>query len=344
MGVDEMKRGWRFAIRLVPLLLLLTILATGCGQENLSTLQPKGDAADSQYSLIKLSIGIMLFVVSVVVIIFVYVLIRFRAKPGDNSIPKQVEGSAKLEFIWTAIPIILLIILAIPTVKNVFFLAQDVGEPKIKVTAHQFWWEFEYTKYGLVTSSDLVIPVGEKVPIEVASADVIHSFWVPGLGGKIDTNPTGQNGENKNITWLHAEEPGVYKGKCAEFCGPSHTFMDFKVIALPQDEYEQWVAKMKQPAPQPVTPLAQEGEQLFAQNCIACHAIDAEQKGPFPNLAYYGERQTVAGLFDFNKERLAEWIKDPQGMKPGNQMIINPLTDQEVDALVEYLSSLKFAE
>ncbi|MBO8171357.1 MAG: cytochrome c oxidase subunit II [Bacillaceae bacterium] len=341
-----MKKGnlWR----LLFLVSTLALVLTGCGDPELSALDPKGTGADMQLDLIMLSLYIMLGVMAVVIVIFTYVLIRYRQRPGDNHIPKQVEGNTKLEIIWTVIPIILLIILAVPTVYQTFVLAEDAAETtedpvEIKVTAHQYWWEVEYPEYEIVTAQDIYIPAGERVHIELTSVDVIHSFWVPALGGKMDANPG-----LVNEMWLEAKQPGTYKGKCAELCGASHAKMDFKVVALERDQFEKWVADMKEPAPEPTTVSAQEGKQLFENNCMACHATDAGQKSLGPNLNGIADRKTIAGFMDNDKENLEKWITDPaaRDVKPGSSgpkgmpAFHDKLTEEEISKVAEYLQTL----
>lgn len=341
----------------------MTFLLSGCGLENLSALDPKGPVADKQLSLIIISLSVMIGVFVVVAIIYVYVLIRFRKRPGQTGVPKQVEGSHKLEIIWTVIPFILLFVIAVPTVKYAFELDRDYSKDpnalQVKVTGHQFWWEFEYMNEKIVTAQDLVIPTGRTVAFHLESADVIHSFWVPALGGKKDTNPG-----MTNMLALRADEPGVYYGKCAELCGASHALMDFKVKAVTPEEFDRWVASMKAPNTATASAQYQEGEQIFKKSCIGCHAVyDPQTKQvaggkTAPNLVNYAERLTVAGIL-FNKEpgdlkkNLKKWLSDPQAVKPGNLMP-NPkevpgskmetnlgLNDKQIDALVEYLANQK---
>lgn len=335
---------WKNAWRLLPLLAVVMLALTGCTPDPyLSALDPKGPVAAQQLSLIKLSIYIMIGVFAVVMIIYVYVLLRYRKRPGQTGIPEQIEGNHKLEIIWTVIPLILLAILAVPTVSLTFDLAEKHPPEEalqVKVVAHQFWWEFEYTDLGVSTGQDLYIPTGQKVQFELESNDVIHSFWVPALGGKTDNNP----GMTNNM-WLQADQPGVYKGKCAELCGPSHALMDFKVIAVEPAQFEDWIAKMKEP--QQTTAQVQDGAELFQANCISCHAIEGTKglKVPdiAPNLTDFGNREVLASFLEKTDENLAQWIKNPQSLKPGNLMpaFEGKLDDQQVASLVEYLNSLK---
>ena len=200
-----MKRlgNWR-------LLAVLAVVAflSGCGEPFLSTLQPAGEVAQKQYDLMTLSTLIMVGVIVIVAIIFIVVMVRFRRKSEDE-IPKQVEGSHKLEILWTVIPIVLLLILAVPTVTATFKLADVSPMEKVNeggktdalvvnVRASLYWWEFEYPNEEIITSQELVVPTDEKVYFNLKASDVKHSFWIPAVGGKMDTNT-----DNINQFWLN---------------------------------------------------------------------------------------------------------------------------------------------
>ena len=232
--------------RLFSLLAALTIFLAGCGQQELSTLLPAGQVGKDQFKLLMLSSSIMLFVILVAVVIYVIAIVRFRrSKLGEDHVPKDVEGSHTLELVWTVIPVLLLLLLAVPTVYYTYKLSDVTAMEKIDedgnaenlvvdVTAKLYWWEFEYPSLGIVTAQELVVPTGEKVYFNLIAADVKHSFWIPAIGGKLDTNV-----ENVNKFYLTFDEEskdlkdGVFYGKCAELCGPSHALMDFKVKTLP---------------------------------------------------------------------------------------------------------------
>lgn len=333
-----MKSRWQHLWRQLLFFGLLALMLTGCGKQELSALLPQGPVADMQFSLMKISMAIMVGVFLVVMIIFTYVLIRYRKRPGQDGIPKQVEGNHKLEILWTVIPFLLLIVMAVPTVIYGFDLSKEYNNKEalqVKVTAHQFWWEFEYPDLGITTSQDLYIPAGKKIQFDLTSADVMHAFWIPALGGKTDTNP----GES-NKMWLQADKPGIYFGKCAELCGASHALMDFKVQALSQADFDDWAKKMKAAETAPATAAAQAGQEIFKKSCLGCHAIGAEGGKLGPNLTNFADRQRVAGILQNNKENLAAWLKDPQKIKPGNNMPNLGLSDQDVNALVDYLETL----
>ena len=326
--------------RMFPLFLGFVFLLNGCsltGKEP-GPLDPKGTTGEEQLTLILLSSGIMLLVMLIVFVLFFYIVVRFRKKKGDEEIPKQVEGNHKLEITWTVIPVLLLVILAIPSIAFTFSQAEDYAEDPdallVKVTAHQFWWEFEYPEYELHTAQDLYLPVNTKVQFQLSASDVIHSFWIPGIGGKMDTL-VGQT----NTFYYEPTEIGVFRGKCVEFCGSGHALMDFKAHVVSEEDFEAWVESLK--APVETTEDAAAGEQIFGNACISCHAIDSSQASSGPNLDGFANRLTVGGYLENNEENLARWITDPQQVKLGASMPTLPLTEDEVQELVKYLNTLK---
>lgn len=338
-------RSWMGKFKAMMLLGFIAILLSACGKENLTALSPKGYGAESSMDIIILTTLVMLGVFVVVMVIYTIVLIRFRHKEGDNEIPEQVEGSKTLETVWTVIPIILVFIMGVPTVIYTFDLA-DTSEASssinIDVTGNQYWWHFEYADEEVVTSQDLYIPTGEKVFLNMISSDVIHSFWVPTISGKMDVNP-----ENVNTMFIEAYEEGVYWGKCAELCGPSHSLMDFKVIAVSPEKYEQWISDMQsvdaEAVPEGAT--AQEGQELFQNNCAMCHAIGSSPAAIGPNLTNFGDRTHFAGWLEPTKEDLVNWIMDPEEYKPGNLMTGKySVTEDEADKIADYLLQLKPSE
>lgn len=336
-----MKRRRR-VILLLSVLTALTLLLAGCTVEQ-SVFDPKGPVAEQQLYLVYLSFWIMMIVTAIVAVILIYVLIRYRKRKNDQSIPKQTEGNVWLESMLVIIPVILLTILIIPTVQITYELADaETGKEdalEVTVTGYQYWWEFKYEDYGIVTANELHIPVGTKVDLNLEAADVIHSFWVPKLAGKTDTIPG-----RTNYMWIQADEPGIYSGQCAEYCGPSHALMAFQVVASEPEDFDAWVAKMQQPAPAPDTALAQEGAEIFEQSCISCHAVDATDTKTMagPNLANFGERNKIAAaILPNTKEDLKKWLQEPEVVKPGNLMPNLGINDEQADALVEYLHGLK---
>ncbi|MFJ7950391.1 cytochrome c oxidase subunit II [Lysinibacillus sp. NPDC096418] len=350
--------------RLFSLLAVMMVFLSGCGEEFISTLKPSGQVGKEQFNLLLLATGIMTLVVVVVSVIYLLAFLKFRrSKVGENVIPKQVEGSHTLEVIWTVIPIILLLILAVPVVTATYKFADvaamdEVDEDgnktalTVNVTAKLYWWEFEYPNQGIITAQELVVPTGQKVYFNLKAADVKHSFWIPAVGGKMDTNV-----ENVNKFYLVFDEEseglkdGVFYGKCAELCGPSHALMDFKVKALSPDAFDAWVAAMQATEGQTADKESADlGEATFGKSCLACHAVSGSGSTPGmgPNLATFGDRNRLAGFLDHTEEDLKAWIKDPEEFKPGNLMmnadgtapIYGDLTDEEIQALATYIMGL----
>ncbi|MCM2533530.1 cytochrome c oxidase subunit II [Neobacillus pocheonensis] len=342
--------------RLASLFAILALILSGCGKPYLSTLQPAGEVAKTQYDLMKLSTLIMVGVILVVVVIFIVVLVRFRRK--DDTIPKQVEGNHKLEIIWTVVPILLLLILAVPTVAATFKLAdvspmdnKNSNALVVNVRAHLYWWDFEYPGKGIVTSQELVVPTNQRVYFNLKSMDVKHAFWIPAVGGKMDVNT-----DNINKFWLEfdntkANEAGnLFYGKCAELCGPSHALMDFKVKAISKDKFDSWVTAMKNvKTPQKAdSVLAQQGQEIFNKSCIGCHAVTPANNMPetarlAPNLTNFGDRSRVAGILPHTKEEIKNWVRNPETYKPGNKMAgkYPQMSEDQLNALAEYLMGLK---
>lgn len=340
-------------VRKLLFLAFLTLLLTACGRENLTALDPKGYGAEQSMKLILLTTIVMTFVFLVVITALIIVIIRFRKKKGDPVItPVQVEGSKSLEALWTIIPIILVVIMAVPTVVATFQLADTSDQDEhinIDITGHQYWWHYEYVDEGFTTSQDLYIPVNQKVYINLITKDVLHSFWVPSISGKLDVNP-----ENVNTMFIEAYEEGVYFGKCAELCGPSHSLMDFKVVVVSEEEYEQWVKDMKNfdADALDLDPIAQEGRSLFEEKgCIGCHAIDGRNYSPGntpmgPDLTQFADRSRFAGYLQPTEENLKNWLRDPEKLKPGNKMTgtYGELSEGEIDKIARFLLELRPSE
>jgi cytochrome c oxidase subunit 2 len=195
----------------------------------------------------------ILVIVCVLVLVTVF---RFRERPGTPH-PKQIHGNTKLELIWTIIPALIVVLIGIPTVQTIFATQRRPAEDAltIEVVGHQWWWEFRYPEQNVVTANQFYFPVGREVHLRMHSADVIHSFWVPRLGGKRDVNPLPRSAEGERQRYNHilftASEPGLYSGQCAEFCGDSHGIMAVTGVAVTADEFAAWVESMRDPSPPP---------------------------------------------------------------------------------------------
>jgi cytochrome c oxidase subunit II len=218
--------------------------------------------------------------------------------------------------------------------------AVDAGELVVEVTAEKFWWRVRYPQHDVETANELHIPTGEPVRIRLSSADVIHSFWIPRLAGKIDATP----GHTTELV-LETDEPGRYRGRCTEYCGLAHAQMVTFVVAQPPDEFAAWLDHQAQPQPLPTSPRIEEGRQIFfGASCVYCHNVAGH--GPpnliGPDLTHLASRETIAGgTLPNDRAHLAGWIVDPQAQKPGNLMPGTQIAGDELQALLDYLESLE---
>ncbi len=360
------------ALTLGPILLALA----GCSPERYpqTALAPLSDYARIgdviQDQTLYWAIGVFILVEGALL----YAMFRFRGRPNDPE-PKQVHGNTAIEIVWTLIPSLILAAIAVPTVKGIFKMNEtpsgDVLE--VEVVAHQWWWEFRYPEYKIVTANQLHIPVGRMISFKQHSKDVIHSFWPPRFAGKRDVFP----GRETRL-WFKAEEAGEFPGQCAEFCGIQHARMSFRIMAQEPADFEGWVAHMQSlgpkkpaaegaapaaPAPEgqapagqapttpppaqaeptaPVDPLYAEGEKLFmTKGCVGCHVLQAYEADTVhlgPNLANLGERTWIAaGTVPNTPENLAKWIQDPASIKEGVKMPNLGVKESEARALVAFL-------
>ena len=353
------------------------MLAAGCSKEGQSTWDALGPVAQRQLDLFNVTLWIMIIVFVLVEGVLVYAMIRYRKRPGQPK-PAPMHGNNTLEITLTVIPTILVLGLGIWSVFILFYVeAPPDSAPDalhVIVTGHQWWFEFEYPDAGngkkIITANELRIPVDRPITLSLESDDVIHSFWVPKLAGKIDMVPT-----HINKMWFQADSdkieeelPVALFGQCAEFCGLAHALMRFRVIVMEQADFDSWVAAYGPPPTN--TAKAQAGKQLFGVNCALCHTIDGPDDPalsasrlksfltggditavPAPNLTDLRTRQTLAaGLMDLSETNLMAWLHDPDKIKPANYMSDRAvlyqggtvsLSDEEIDALVGYLLDLR---
>jgi cytochrome c oxidase subunit 2 len=389
---------------------------------NQSTMLTEGPVAATQWSLFMVTVYVTSFIFVVVGSVLAYTQIRFRAKDEaaeKAEPPPQGHGNPLIEIGLIAASVGLLVIIAIPTVRDIWY-THDVPEEEknqaidVTATGYQWWFKFEYQnemvklpaggEAPLVTGNELVVPAGRPVRVHLRTIDVIHSFWIPKLAGKVDMMPN-----RANFLWFKASRPGYFYGQCAEYCGESHAIMRFRVIALEPAEYDKWLANQKLPArtvtaqtaavEQPkvqfaalnlrdgralaaspefeANPLAawrkmQEpeagenpalvahGRKLFQEKtCVSCHTVRGHEGIGItgPDLTRVGSRSTIAaGVLENSVERLSQWLHDPTHFKPGNKMYFGgymvqspdgswkqnfTLNDQDINALVAYLHSLK---
>ena len=286
--------------------------------------------------------GIALLIFLGVEAALLYSAWRYRASkvPG---LARQLEGNRTLEIAWTAIPLVILVVVFVLMTGTMREIGASVAggstpaQMRIIARGYQWWWEYRYpTASGdVVTANELHIPVATPIDLDLESADVVHSFWVPEISGKTDMIP----GKTNHLR-LYAARTGTYSGQCAEFCGVEHAWMRIRIVADTRADFDAWLAT--QTAPRTATAG---GERVFLTNlCTSCHTIrGTDAKGAAgPDLTHIGARATLgAGVLANNAANMRAWLADPQKYKPGSLMPRVPLSDADLDALVSYLEGLK---
>ena len=317
---------------------------SGCGGPfPQSTLHPRSDFARGTDALFTDIFWWAAGVFVVVELMLLVAIVRFRHREG-RAAPRPTHGHTLMEIGWTLAPAVILVFVAVPTVRTIFATAGEAPADalKVDVIGHQWWWEFRYPELALVTANELHVPLGRVVQLSITSADVIHSFWAPPLGGKRDAIP----GHMTRIAF-RPDSVGDYSGQCAEFCGASHANMRLRVIVDSDSGFGRWATvQLAGPAAPAPRTLAERGKAVFARSaCIGCHTIQGVSPGVIgPNLTHVGSRTTIAsGLFPNDSAHLARWIADAPSLKPGSLMtrMQPPLTDADIAALGAYLQSLK---
>lgn len=294
-----------------------------------------------------LVLGVCGAIFAIVTALIIYSLVRFRARPGDDGRePPQVYGSARVELAWTIIPVIIVIVLGLATARTILAVQKEeppAGSLVVTAIGHQWWWEFHYPQYGFTTANELHIPVsdpGAPRPtfFNLQSQDVIHSFWMPQLAGKMDLIPN-----RENHLWVEPREPGLYVGQCAEYCGTQHANMLLRVVVQPRREFEAWARAQQQPAAENAS--AREGREIFERTaCINCHVVrGTAANGRFgPDLTHLMSRATLgAGVAANDRDHLRDWIAHPDPMKPGVLMPAMQLEAKQIERVVDYLVTLE---
>ena len=307
-------------------------------------LDPEGPVAESAADLwwLMLALGVAVFVIFAVVL----AVGLFRKRPGDapeaGSQPPDRFGP------WmvgggVALPLVVIAIVFAATVhamRDVPTVAPP-GALIVEIVGHQWWWEVRYPAEGITTANEMHIPVGRAVALQLTSADVIHSFWVPALGGKLDLLP-----DRSNTLVLEADEPGRHLNRCAEFCGLQHTLMGMDVVAEPPDAFAAWVARQQPPAAEPTGSDARRGREVFlgAGGCASCHAVrgtDA-QGATGPDLTHVASRASLGAAAVANTpEQRARWVSNPHTIKRGVAMPAADLSREELDAVLAYVGGLR---
>ncbi len=306
-----------------------------------NVLAPRGIAAQHLATL-----GWVLIVISLIVLVLVLIALlvplgrhRNQSAEGDTTYDRHEHNFVFL--IGAVIPALILLGVYLFSMKDIGlweFGAHSTAD--IEVVGHQWWWEVRYPKLGIHTANEIYIPSGTRVRIALMSSDVIHSFWVPQLHGKLDLIPG-----RVNRFWIEADSAGIYRGECAEYCGTQHAHMDFTVIAVPRGEFSEWAMKQQQPANPPADPAAQEGERAFRFNgCAYCHTVNGNGAGGRvgPDLTHFATRLTIGGgMMPNTRGYLAGWVVGAQHLKPGVRMPDVTMSGEELQAVLAYLEGLK---
>jgi cytochrome c oxidase subunit II len=339
------SRSRQFAVsvfRIFSIVAMCLVLAGCTGPQ--SMFDPSGSGARSVDRLWLLMLGLGTAVFVVVLVLLSWSILSGR-KDEPNTDTSGLSRRSRMRLValgGVVVPIIILsvvLVATMDTLRDIAGLSQ--GESVvIDVVGHQFWWEVRYPDHDVVTANEIVIPVGEKVQVNLTSQDVIHAFWVPQISGKIDM----MAGTTTTLPLL-AEEAGTYRGQCAQFCGAQHANMAFTVIAVPPEEFEAWTVAQAAPANEPPPgSLIERGFEVYMSSvCLYCHRVSGTNStGDLgPDLTHLASRTTLAsGMLDNNTGNLAAWILDPQAIKPGNLMPGIAISGEDLTALLAYLESL----
>jgi cytochrome c oxidase subunit 2 len=315
---------------------------SGCGRTQ-NSLAPESHQARDIASLFWWMMGGAWIGLAVVVGLL---LVAWRRRNRRPSKPGAGERAGWFVVIGAGMALPIAVLAALFVISDVFVIrttqAPAAGSTRrsVVVIGHQWWWEIRYPGTGAVTANELHIPVRTPVRVEVRTADVIHSFWVPQLNRKIDAIPG-----RTNAIELSAGEPGSYRGQCAEFCGVQHTHMGLEVIAQTRTAFRRWLADQAEPARPPANAAARRGEQVFTSGaCQSCHTIrGTSASGDVgPDLTHLAGRRTLgANTVPNTPEYLRSWIGGSQEVKPGNDMPDLKLSRPDLDDLVAYLEGLR---
>jgi len=334
------------------LALIVWLCLSSCGGIQ-NAINPAGPNAQNISDLWWLMF-IVCSIVFVLVMIALLLSLRNRTAEAPETLPPVVEPPQESErrrwqvvisaITITVIILFVFLIASYSSGRSLYLNDPTKNGLSIQLTGHQWWWEVRYNDVDasniFTTANEIHIPVGVPVMFTLQGADVIHSFWVPNLAGKKDLIPG-----KINTLWLQADKAGVYRGQCAEYCGLQHAKMALWIVAEPQEQFNAWRQNQTQQALPPASDSQKRGQQVFfSATCVMCHAINGTPAGSNigPNLTHVGSRNMIAAATLSNtSDHMAQWIKDSQMFKPGNRMPQHNLSDADLQALVEYLQSLK---
>ncbi|MGQ9427502.1 cytochrome c oxidase subunit II [Gilvimarinus sp. F26214L] len=315
----------------------LSISLSACSGHQ-SALDPYGPVAqriaDLSWALFAGGAAIFLLVLG----ILLYALLRRRTDRHPNHNAFIFVGGV-------AFPVVTLSVLLVFVMRiGAAVTAEEENALRIEVMAHQWWWEFRYQEPDgeprAITANELHIPTGRQVVVALESADVIHTFWVPNLAGKLDVIP-GMTNELR----FTADREGRFRGVCNEFCGAQHTLMNFSVVSRNPDDFDRWLEGQRQPARPPVNDWLQQGQDVFlSSGCPLCHTVRGTpaRGSTAPDLTHFGSRLTIgAGTLENTVGNRQAWIASSQHLKPENKMPEFRMDSESLRALADYLGSLE---
>ncbi len=280
------------------------------------------------------------FILLLVVAATVYITWKFRSKPGQQYTAQHLD--TRWEYLLVGLPLCLVIGFFLLMTGTMHEVAADTDgrTPDVVITGHQYWWEVQYPAKQVTTANEVHLPAGRRLLVKLLSADVIHDWWVPQFGSKMDMI-SGQ----ENYLWITIREPGTYGGACSEFCGAQHAGMHIIVVAQKEPDFDHWLNGQRASPAAVHDSMVQRGADLFRQKtCGNCHQVNGSGRGinAGPDLTHLAGRQTLlTGLLVNNRENLRRWIRDPQSIKPGANMPAYRLDEKSLDALTAYLTSLQ---
>ena len=347
--IERTRTTLKTLLRLAALCVMLCFSSCG-GIQN--AINPAGPHAQS---LSKLWWWFFTICTIVFVLVMIAVLLSLRKRTRDDELVTPIlepaqEGERRRRNVVvsaTTVSLILLFVLLLVSFSAGRSLTADQAHKNglnVDIVGHQWWWEVRYKDVDasniFTTANEIHIPVGVPVLFNLQAVDVIHSFWVPNLAGKKDLIPG-----KINSIWLQADKPGVYRGQCAEYCGIQHAQMALWIVAEPQEQFNAWRQSQTQTSTPPTTDSQKRGQQVFlSSTCVMCHAINGTLAGSNigPNLTHIASRNTIgAATLANTRDHMAQWIRDSQSIKPGNRMPQNNFSDADLQALLDYLQSLK---
>ena len=337
----------------------LFILLSACSDPQ-TTIEPKSDFTEAIQGVYEIVFWLSMFVFVAIMLLTLWLAVHYRERPGREAI--QIHGHQRLEILWTIIPVAIVLIMLVPTWQVIADTTDSPpeGSMVVEATGKQWWFEFKYPDLGITTANELHVQAGKPVHVKLYSDDVIHSFWIPQLAGKVDMVPG-----HENDLWFtpfdDSAREEAYLGQCVEFCGASHANMRFRVFVHDEAGFNAWAENELSEALEPTTELGKLGATLFVVRCAECHTVrgTAASIADFgPDLTHVGSRTTIAaGILDNNFENLVKWISNPAELKPG----INPENDisdkdpplrfmrafedeisaEDIQAIAQYLTELK---